>query len=322
MDSQSSVTDGSHAAATALYAQHRDVLFTVVYDMLGSVTDTEDALQETWLRWSATRLDDIGNPRGYLVRIAVNEALRRLRTLRDSRESYVGPWLPEPVCTTGDAADRLVRAETVSLAVLALLERLSPLERAVFVLHEVFGYEHKDVAAILGRTPAAVRQLSHRARQHIGRERPRFQPEPGVWRAATERFMSAAVGGDVTRLMEVLAPQVTLWSDGGGRIRTTRRVVHGRDRLLRLLWAAPGYLPAGLRAHLVEVNGGPAVAAYLGGDLHGIVVVDPAPDGRTVHGVYSILNPDKLAAVAAALGPDPSRYPMIGQAPLASLSAS
>ncbi|MGO4748731.1 sigma-70 family RNA polymerase sigma factor, partial [Streptomyces sp. 2MCAF27] len=216
--------------ATRVFVSYRELLFSVVYNMLGSVADTEDVLQETWLSWAGrsrnSPMAEIDNPRAYLVRIAVNHALARRAGINRRRETYIGPWLPEPLVTdtaadppadTVDSADRALRAETVSMALLVVLETLTPLERAVFVLHEVFDYAHPEIADILDRSPSAVRQLAHRARAHVHARRPRYQAHPRVQRQATEQFVSAALGGDLSALMEVLAPEVTLWTDGGGK---------------------------------------------------------------------------------------------------------
>ncbi|GAA2793695.1 sigma-70 family RNA polymerase sigma factor [Nonomuraea dietziae] len=208
--------------------------------MLGSVADTEDVLQEAWLSWASRDQSRIENPRAYLVRIAVNQALAQQSALRRRREAYVGPWLPEPlVASAGDVADgseEVLRAESVSMAMLVVLETLSPLERAVFILHEVFAYAHTEIADMIDRSPSAVRQLAHRARGHVQARRPRHHVDPRVQRQVTERFVAAAFGGDLDALMEMLAPQVTLWSDGGGRSNVASpRPVKGRDKVARLL---------------------------------------------------------------------------------------
>jgi RNA polymerase sigma factor (sigma-70 family) len=293
---------GSLEAATAVFAEHRGLLFSLVYDLLGTVSDTEDVLQETWLAWASSSRQEVVNARAYLVRIAVNQALLRLRRQRRSRERYVGPWLPEPLVTGADAADSAEQAEAVSLAMLVVLETLTPLERTVFVLGEVFGYDHGEVAAILGRRPAAVRQLAHRAREHVQARRPRYRPDPTVRRAATERFLAAAVGGDLHALLEVLAPDVTLWTDGGGRLRAARRVIQGRDKVARLLVAsATEPIMAGLTFGYAEVNGDPAALLFTGGELFGVVVVDPSEDGERVRAIYGVVNPDKLTRLAGAV---------------------
>src|SRR5262245_18075042 len=216
-------------AATRAFVEHRELLFSIVYNLLGSVADAEDVLQETWLAWEARagapQGAGIEHPRAYLVRVAVHQALARQETIRRRRETYVGLWLPEPLATTpaddaetADAADTGVRAETVSVALLVVLETLTPLERAVFVLGEVFGFTHPEIAAILGRSPAAIRQVAHRARTHVHARRPRYRTDPGLHRQVTERFAAAVGGGDLPALLRLLAPDVTLWADGGGKV--------------------------------------------------------------------------------------------------------
>jgi RNA polymerase sigma factor (sigma-70 family) len=293
--------------ATASFAEHRGLLFSVVYNLLGSVSDTEDVLQDTWLAWASSGRQEVANARAYLLRIAVNQALSRLRRARRSRETYVGPWLPEPLATGADAAEGAERAEAVSMAMLVVLETLTPLERTVFVLHEVFGYEHAEIAVILGRRSAAVRQLAHRAREHVQARRPRYQPDPSAQRAATERFLAAAVGGDLHGLLEVLAPDVILWGDGGGRFGgAALRVVQGRDKVARLLaTGAARSRTADLVIDYAEVNGGPAALVFMGGQLFGVVVVDLTEQGDQVRAVYSVFNPDKLTAVAGAVREHP-----------------
>jgi RNA polymerase sigma factor (sigma-70 family) len=293
---------GAVDAATASFAEHRELLFSVAYNLLGTVTDTEDVLQDTWLAWATSGRQEVANPRAYLVRIAVNQALSRLRRARRSREAYVGPWLPEPLVSGADTAAGAERAEAVSLAMLVVLETLTPLERTASVLHEVFGYDHPEIAAILGRSSAAVRQLAHRAREHVQARRPRHQPDPGAQRAVTERFLAAATGGDLHALLDVLAPDVTLWTDAGGKLPAARRVIHGRDKVARLLiGGAAKYSPANLTVGYAEVNGGPAALLYAGGELFGVLVVDPSEDGDRVRVIYGVVNPDKLTWLAGAL---------------------
>ncbi|GAA2664909.1 RNA polymerase sigma factor SigJ [Streptomyces vastus] len=293
--------------ATRLFMDHRELLFAIVYNMLGSVADTEDVLQETWLSWSGSRSrsphKEIGNPRAYLVRIAVNHALKRRAVISRRRETYVGPWLPEPLVTQAtdepppDAADPALRAESVSLAMLVVLESLSPLERAVFVLGEVFGYAHTEIAGVLDRSPAAVRQLAHRARQHVHARRPLYEAHPRVRREATERFVQAALGGDIGALMEILAPDVTVWSDGGGKRRAALRPVRGRDKAVRLLTAQAGRGGAGLDITYRRVNGDDSVVVFDGTSPFAVMVMDLTPEGDRVSGVYIVSNPDKLTHV-------------------------
>lgn len=289
-------------AATGVFVEHRELLFGVVYNMLGSVADTEDVLQDTWLSWSRRGPGGVGNPRAYLVRIAVNHALQRRAVVSRRRETYVGPWLPEPLVADEDGADDpALRTESVSLAMLVVLESLSPLERAVFVLHEVFGYAHTEIAEILDRTPAAVRQVAHRARAHVHARRPLYEAHPRVRREATERFVRAAVGGDIAELMEILAPDVTVWTDGGGRRRTTAlRPVRGRDKAVRLLAGYArrgGAQTPGLELRYRRVNGDDAAVLFQGDAPYAVIVMDLTPQGDRVSDLFVVTNPDKLTHV-------------------------
>ncbi|MGW1024798.1 RNA polymerase sigma factor SigJ [Streptomyces sp. NPDC002577] len=296
--------------ATQVLNDHRELLFSIVYNMLGSVADTEDVLQETWLSWTARKqapsAERIDNPRAYLVRIAVNRALAHQATISRRRETYVGPWLPEPLVSPltdtpapDDAADTAVRAESVSMALLVVLETLTPLERGVFVLHEVFGYAHTEIAEILDRSPSAIRQLAHRAREHVHARRPRYEPDPHVRQQVTERFLAAALGGDLDALLQILAPEVTLWGDGGGKGHAPGgpRPIHGRDKVARLFAAVAPSSGKGLDIAYRSVNGGPSALLFAGETLHSVLVLDLTPDGSQVSGIYVVANPDKLSHV-------------------------
>ncbi|MFD3373201.1 RNA polymerase sigma factor SigJ [Streptomyces sp. NPDC058697] len=302
-------TDEALNTATRLFLDHRELLFAIVYNMLGGVADTEDVLQDTWLSWSGSRdrspLREIDNPRAYLVRIAVNHALKRRAVISRRRETYVGPWLPEPLVAeptgpaSADAADRVLRGESVSMAMLVVLESLSPLERAVFVLNEVFGYAHTEIAEVIDRSPAAVRQLAHRARRHVHARRPLYEAHPRVRREATERFVEAALGGDIGALMEILAPDVTVWSDGGGKRRPAGlRPIHGRDKAIRLLTSYAGRSePQGLDIRYRRVNGDDSAVLFAGESPYAVLVMDLTPEGDRVSGLYIVSNPDKLTHV-------------------------
>ncbi|MEV1170392.1 RNA polymerase sigma-70 factor [Nonomuraea sp. NPDC049784] len=285
--------------ATQVFADHRELLFSIVYNTLGSVTDTEDVLQETWLAWSSRDPDQIEHPRAYLVRIAVNQALAHQTALRRRRETYVGSWLPEPLLTAADAADHAVRSDSLSIALLVVLETLTPLERAVFILHEVFAYQHTEIAAMLDRTPAAVRQLAHRAREHVQARRPRTQIDPHLQQQVTERFVAAAFGGDLNALMELLAPEVTLWSDGGGKSSAAGpRPIHGRDNVARVLLASAAQPFEDLDIQYQEVNGEPSAVLFVQNAPYAVMVVDLTPDGTQVRDIYTVSNPDKLTHIA------------------------
>lgn len=292
---------------TDVFGGHRELLFSIVYNMLGSVSDTEDVLQDTWLAWSSRNPDEIGNPRAYLVRIAVNQALAHQSALRRRRETYVGPWLPEPLVTEADGAADVVRGESVSLALLVVLETLTPLERAVFILHEVFAFQHTEIAGMLGRSPAAVRQLAHRAREHVQARRPRNRVDAHVQQEVTERFVAAAFGGDLDALMELLAPEVTLWADGGGKSAVGGpRPVRGRDKVARLLVARTAQPMEGLDIQYRETNGDPSAVVFVENAPFAVMVVDLTSDGSQVRDIYTVANPDKLSRVRKEPGSDPS----------------
>ncbi|MGI5326553.1 RNA polymerase sigma-70 factor [Actinomadura nitritigenes] len=286
-----------------VFEEHRNLLFAVAYRMLGTAADAEDAVQDAWIRWSAADRSDVQDPKAYLVRITTNVALDRLRSARAQRETYVGPWLPEPMLTSPDvAAEGAELSESVSMAMLVVLETLSPLERAVFVLKEVFGYPYAEIARALDRTETSVRQLGTRARKHVEARRPRFEAGGAERRAATERFLDAVVGGDINRLMETLAPDVTLWTDGGGKVRAPRKIVHGADLIARFfanIATRPyeGVDPQEWRLRQVEINGGPAVVVDGPDGPISVISATVGDDGR-VRDIQLVANPDKLRAIA------------------------
>ncbi|HET9139533.1 RNA polymerase sigma factor SigJ, partial [Actinophytocola sp.] len=290
---------------TEEFQRHRCALFGVAYRMLGSTSEAEDVVQETWLRWDRADRSEVTQPRAYLMRIAARTAVDLLRRARVRREEYVGPWLPEPLLTGPDVADGVVdgvaTAESVSMAMLVVLETLSPLERAVFVLREAFGFGYGDIAATLDRTETAVRQLAHRAREHVRARRPRFDTDRDVRAAATERFMRAAFGGDVTDLLAVLAPDVTFTGDSGGKVRAPRRILSGAGKVARLFTATRADVPAGTVVEYREVNGGPAAVLVAGGVPYAVLIVDADPRTGLVTAIQVIGNPDKLTGLRTAL---------------------
>ncbi|GAB2730823.1 RNA polymerase sigma-70 factor [Streptomyces bullii] len=287
--------------ATAVFEEHRPVLLGVAYRMLGRVADAEDVVQEAWLRWSGADHGNVRESRGYLVRITTRLAIDRLRQIKARGETYVGPWLPEPYVTdfgdtAPDAAERAVLADSVSLAVLVVLESLSPLERAVFVLREAFGFPYAEIAAMLDREEPAIRQLATRARRHVEERRPRYEVDPAQRRDLTERFLAAAAGGDLESLMELLAPDVRLVGDSGGKARAPLRVLESADKVGRFLVGAARKGVPGLSARILELNGGPAVLALSGDKPDSVFQLDVA-DGR-IQAIYIIRNPDKLRSLA------------------------
>ena len=286
-----------HAAdpATAAFVAHRNLLFTVAYELLGSAADAEDVLQETWLRWAAVDLDTVRDRRAYLVRIATRQALNRLRTLQRRKEAYVGPWLPELLGTAPDVAEDVAFAESVSLALLHVLETLSPIERAVFVLREAFDVGYDEIAAAVDKRPAAVRQIAHRARQHVDARRPREVVSPGATRAALASFQRAVETGDLQGLLAVLAPEVVLIADGGGVVQAALRPVVGAERVVRLMLGGLGKLAGTLTAAPTMVNGNPALVLRLDGALDGVIAIR-VEDARSA-GLYYVRNPAKLSRV-------------------------
>ncbi|MGP3923412.1 RNA polymerase sigma-70 factor [Streptomyces sp. 8N616] len=288
--------------ATDVFEEHRPVLTGVAYRMLGRVADAEDVVQEAWLRWSRADRETVREPRAYLVRTTTRLALDRLRQAQSRRESYVGPWLPEPVVTdfagtVPDAAERAVLAESVSLAVLVVLESLSPLERAVFVLREAFGFPYAEIAAILERGEPAVRQLAGRARRHVEERKPRFPVDPAEQRDLTERFLSAATGGDLDDLLALLAPDARLVGDSGGKAKAPLRVLETADKVGRFLFAVAQQPIPDMEFLFREINGVPSLLVLSGGKPDSVMSLDMTEDGR-IACVYIVRNPDKLGAVA------------------------
>ncbi|MFD6275343.1 RNA polymerase sigma factor SigJ [Streptomyces sp. NPDC060209] len=288
---------------TELFEEHRPFLTGVAYRMLGRVADAEDVVQEAWLRWSSAERDEVREPRAFLVRITTRLAIDRLRHLRSRREAYVGPWLPEPVVTefgpaVPDSTERAVLADSVSLALLVVLESLSPLERAVFVLREAFGFPYADIGATLDRSEAAVRQLAGRARRHVDERKPRYDVDPAVRRDLTERFLAAASGGDLERLLALLAPDVRLVSDSGGKAKAPRRIIETADKVGRFLLAVGQARSATTDVRILELNGGPALVFSVDGEVD--TVFQTEVGGGVIRCVYVIRNPDKLAGVRAS----------------------
>ncbi|WP_432105750.1 RNA polymerase sigma-70 factor [Streptomyces sp. bgisy091] len=282
---------GGPDAATESFVAHRNLLFTVAYEMLGSAADAEDVLQETWLRWSGVDLDEVRDRRAYLVRIVTRQSLTRLRTLGRRKESYVGTWLPEPLLTTPDVAEDVELADSVSMAMLLVMETLTPSERAVFVLREVFGLGYEEIADAVGRNPAAVRQIAHRARGHVADRRPREEVSRAENRRVIEAFRKATETGDLQSLLDVLAPDVVLLGDGGGIRQAVLRPIVGADKVARLILGGLGKAPA-LTLRLAQVNGALALIAMTGDDLDTVMALSVTA-GR-ITGLYAVRNPEKL----------------------------
>jgi RNA polymerase sigma-70 factor (TIGR02957 family) len=277
------------------FVTHRGLLFTVAYEMLGSAADAEDVLQESWLRWAEVDQEQVQDPRAYLVRIVTRQALNHLRAVSRRREEYFGEWLPEPLLTSPDVADDVELAESVSIAMLTVLETLVPTERAVFVLREVFDVSYEEIAEAVDKTPAAVRQIAHRARDHVAARHPRVQVEPDEQERVIERFLTAVNTGDVQGLLDVLAPDVVLVADGGGVVTAAKRPIVGAERLTTFISA--GLAKARLTGRPVWLNGARGVRIEADGELAAAIGFT-VENGRITR-MYSIVNPNKLAGLDA-----------------------
>ena len=281
--------DDGGGTATGLFLAHRNLLFTVAYELLGSAADTEDVLQETWLRWANVDHDTVINHRAYLVRIATRLALTRLRTLGRRKEVYVGPWLPEPLLTTPDVADDVELADSLSMAMLLVLETLTPTERAVFVLREVFDLGYDDIAQAVDRNPAAVRQIARRARSHVAARRPHAVASEAEVRDTLQAFQRAVETGRLQGLLDLLAPDVVLLTDGGGVVPAALSPIVGAENVARVLAkiAARGSLEP------TRINGSPALILRMNDTIDTVVAV--SVDAHLITGLYAVRNPQKLS---------------------------
>jgi len=273
------------------FARHRSLLFTVAYEMLGSGSDAEDVVQETWLRWAAVDHAVVRDPRAYLVRIVTRQALNRMRSVARRREDYVGEWLPEPLLTSPDVGADVELAENLSIAMLTVLETLGPAERAVFVLREVFDTSYDEIAEAVGKSPAAVRQIARRARDHVAARRPRMPVSTTEQQAAVDLFLAAVRQGDLQGLLDVLAPDVVIVADGGGLVAAARRPIEGAERVAGLL--IRGFRSVDFEAKAVWLNGSPAIRLDIGGQVD--TAVSLAVENGLITSIYAIRNPHKLA---------------------------
>ncbi len=271
---------------------HRSLLFTVAYEMLGSAADAEDVVQETWLRWADANQSEVHDPRAYLVRILTRQALNRLRTLARRREDYVGEWLPEPLLTTPDVVEDVELAESVSTAMLTVLETLTPTERAVFVLREVFDLPYEEIAAAVDKTIAAVRQVAHRARKHVAARRPRMNIDASEHQRVVERFLAALTSGDLQGLMEVLAPDVVVVADGGGLVAAARHPIVGADKVVAFMSKFSPLAPAAL-VDTAWINGTLGARIVMDGELN-TAITFVVESGR-ISRMYAVRNPHKLS---------------------------
>ncbi|WP_204081209.1 RNA polymerase sigma-70 factor [Mycobacterium riyadhense] len=278
----------------------RPLLFTIAYEILGSATESDDVLQDSYLRWAAVDLSTVYDTKSYLAQLVTRQALNALRAGSRRREEYVGPWLPEPLLLDDqDPSADVVLAESVSMAMLVLLETLSPDERAVFVLREVFGFDYVEIADAVGKPAPTVRQIAHRAREHVRARRKRFSDvDPQRNAEITAQFLATAASGDVEALMAMLAPDATWMADSGGKVSAARRPVVGAERVARAIAGLMRKAGPQLHAELVTCNSAPAILLYLGESLEGVITLEIADDKIT--NFYVMRNPDKLAALATA----------------------
>lgn len=281
-----------------IFAEYRPLLFTVAYEITGSVADAEDVVQDSYLRWAGVDPSQVLLPRAYLAKIAARLAINKLRSAARRREDYIGPWLPEPVLTSPDIADDVVLADSVSMAMLVVLETLTPHQRAVFVLHEVFGFSHQEIAEAVSKTEPAVRQILHRARQQVLERRPaRAGSATGPGKdAVLQRFLTAASTGDLQGLMDVLAPDVVLISDGGGIKSAALRPILGADKTARfLVGVGANKIQGELRVEPAWYNSSPASVVYIGGEADSVGTIEVVDD--RIVAIYLVRNPEKFTGL-------------------------
>jgi RNA polymerase sigma-70 factor, ECF subfamily len=292
-----------------VFEEQRPVLFGLAYRMLGSVADAEDIVQESYLRWQAADRGDVQSPRAFLVTVATRLALDQLRRRKRERETYVGPWLPEPLVTDDNADDCAEMAESLSLAFLTLLEKLQPIERAVFLLHEVFQYSHDDISAIVEKSPENCRQILSRARQHLAARRPRFRPEPAQQQALLGQFLTTCRSGDVVALARMLVDDAVLMSDGGGKAQAARKIVRGSAMVARALVGLAKKKAVGFETRFATVNGVSSLLLCAGGAIDSVVNFEFTSDGR-IAAVHIVRNPDKLTHVPVPEDRQPEPRPV------------
>jgi RNA polymerase sigma-70 factor, ECF subfamily len=285
---------------TDVFAESRPWLFAIAYRMLGSVMDAEDVVQDAWLRWQEAPETEVRSPRAYLTTIVTRLAINRLQSARAQREVYVGPWLPEPLVTDPDPDPeaKVELAESLSMAFLVLLERLSPVERAVFLLHEVFDLEYPEIARIVEKSEANCRQLVVRAKKHVSAPRARFEADKAQASRLVQRFIEAGQAGDLNGLLAILAEDITLYGDGGGKAQAAQRPIHGAAAVAGgALAFARRLAPAGVTLRQAVINGQPGIIAYVSGKTYSALIFD-IRDGR-IRTLYAISNPDKLGRLPA-----------------------
>ena len=280
-----------------VFTRHRPLLFSIAYRMLGSVMDAEDMVQETYLRWQQASPDEVRSPKSYLSTVVTRLCIDQLRSAKAQREQYIGPWLPEPLITeeTADMDEHLALADSLSMAFLVLLERLAPVERAVFLLREVFDYPYPEIARIVDKSEANCRQLVRRARQHVAEHRQRFHPSPEQMEQIAQRFLQAAASGDMQGLLDLLTEDVTLWSDGGGKVAAALNPIYGADKVARFFLGIAKKAPPKFSVRPARVNGGAGFILYDGMQPYGVITADTT-EGK-ISGIRVVVNPDKLRRI-------------------------
>lgn len=288
-------------ARTEDFERHRSLLFSIAYRMLGSVTDAEDIVQEAYLRWQEVPEAEVRSPRSYLSAVVSRLSIDRLRSAQAKREEYVGPWLPEPLLS--EQAEEVAvpdeLRESLSMAFLVLLESLNPVERAVFLLREVFDYDYEEISRIVGKSEDNCRQIARRARQSVAARRPRFERSPEQEERLTQQFLEACMSGDMEGLVGWLSEDVTLWSDGGGKVAAAPYPIHGPERVARFLLGVLRTVPSGFSARLARINGGPGIVGYVEGHPMSVVALEVL-DGR-LRSVRIVVNPEKLRTIPPSL---------------------
>ncbi|HYP41898.1 MAG TPA: RNA polymerase sigma-70 factor [Chloroflexia bacterium] len=281
-----------------VFNKHRALLFSIAYRMLGSAADAEDILQEAFLRWQRANEEEVRSPRSYLSAVVTRLCIDQLRSAKARREVYVGPWLPEPIMTQHmpDMTGTQELAESLSIAFLVVLESLSPVERAVFLLREVFGYDYAEIARIVGKSEANCRQITHRAQQRIHERRPRFHATHEQQERVTQEFMRACANGNLHGLMALLTNNAVLMSDGGGKAQAARNPIYGPNNIARFILGILAKSPPNVSIRLDEVNGQPGIVTSLAGETIAVLVLDVQDE--QIRGVHIVANPDKLQALS------------------------
>jgi RNA polymerase sigma-70 factor, ECF subfamily len=278
------------------FDRYRPLLFSVAYRMLGSVMDAEDIVQEAFVRWQGASEGEVRSPRAYLSAVVTRLSIDQLRSARVRREEYVGPWLPEPLPEEPDIADTAALNESLSMAFLVLLESLTPTERAVFLLREVFDYDYGEISHLVGKSEANCRQIARRARGYIAAQRPRFERSPEQEERLTESFLEACMDGDMEGLLGLLAEDIILWSDGGGKVRAALNPIRGSDKVARFFMGILGKAPPGLVVRQTKVNGQPGIIGYYAdGQPQSVTTFDIADE--CIRAIHILVNPEKLGNV-------------------------